>query len=485
MLNKTNFNSFLIFIRLFSIILSIIGVSMILPLLVAFFYKETSVISSFLIPFSVSLIFGITGLFSIKKTPFQLGTRTVFFFVSFSWIVISVFGAVPLYLSGFFPSFLDAFFESVSGFSTTGATVLAEIDSLPRSINLWRMEMHWLGGMGIIALTTAILPLLGTDGFQLVKAESTGPEKGKITPKMANTAKALWTIYLFLTILQTVLLLFCKMDFVDALGHAFSTLGTGGFSSKTASLQGFNSLSAEIVCTIFMFLAGVNFSLYYFLITKKFDQIKKNSELKAYAIIFFTVILLLTFTLIEFYGGFGKALRYASFQVASIMSTTGFATADFMAWPSSSQFLLFLLFLIGACSGSTAGGLKVIRVVILSKAAKVQMLKMLHPHGIFSVRINKENCRNDLVMNVAAFTFVYALLTLITTFIGTLGGLEVFQAFTASLSMLGNIGPAFGPFFDYGWIPSFVKFWYCFMMIAGRLEIYNLIIFFIADFWKK
>lgn len=473
-----------VFIRIFAIILSIIGTSFLLPVAVAFFYGEYSALLPFLIPMAASWIFGAAFYFSGKKVPVKLGTRAVFVFVSFAWIAISFFGAIPLYAGGWIGDFTSAVFEAVSGFTTTGATVLADVEILPRSVNLWRMEMHWLGGMGIIALTTAVLPLLGVGGFALVKAESTGPEKGKITPKMANTAKALWGIYLALTILQTVILMFCGMDFVDALSHTFSTLGTGGFSSKNASIGGFNSLSAEIVCTVFMFLAGVNFSLYFYAITRKFSELKNNSEFKAYISIFVTVIICLALSLVRYYGGFAKALRYASFQVASIMTTTGFVTADFLQWPSVSQFFIFLLFFIGGCSGSTAGSFKVIRWVILAKKARVEMLKMIHPHGVFTVRVNGSAGREDLVLNIASFVFVYFCLAFISTFAATLGGIPLFESFTASLSMLGNIGPAFGPFADYGWIPTFLKWIFSFMMIAGRLEIYNLIILFTKDFWK-
>ena len=473
-----------VFVRIFAIILSIIGTSFLLPVAVAFFYGEYSAILPFLIPMAASWIFGAAFYFPGKKTPVKLGTKSVFVFVSFAWIAISFFGAIPLYAGGWIKDFSSAVFEAVSGFTTTGATVLADVEILPRSVNLWRMEMHWLGGMGIIALTTAVLPLLGVGGFALVKAESTGPEKGKITPKMANTAKALWGIYLALTILQTVILMFCGMDFVDALSHTFSTLGTGGFSSKNASIGGFNSLSAEIVCTVFMFLAGVNFSLYFYAITRKFSELKNNSEFKAYISIFVTVIICLALSLVKYYGGFAKALRYASFQVASIMTTTGFVTADFLQWPSVSQFFIFILFFIGGCSGSTAGSFKVIRWVILAKKARVEMLKMIHPHGVFTVRVNGSAGREDLVLNIASFVFVYFCLAFISTFAATLGGIPLFESFTASLSMLGNIGPAFGPFADYGWIPTFLKWIFSFMMIAGRLEIYNLIILFTKDFWK-
>lgn len=474
-----------VFVRLFSIILAIVGTSFILPISVAIFNGETQVIMDFAIPMIVAWVLGLIFYFAGKRTPIKLGTRAVFSFVSIAWVAISFYGAIPLYMGDYLQSVADAVFEAVSGFSTTGATVFKDVEALPRSINLWRMEMHWLGGMGIIALTTAILPLLGVGGFQLVKAESTGPEKGKITPKMANTAKALWLIYISFTVLQTIMLMLVGMDFVDALGHSFSTLGTGGFSSKNASVGGFNNLAAEIVCTVFMFLAGVNFSLYFFILTKKVNEVKKNSELRAYTAIFAIIVFALSLSLIKIYGSFANALRYASFQVASIMSTTGFATADFMLWPPVGQFFIFILFFIGGSSGSTAGGFKVIRWVILAKKSGTQMQRMLHPHGVFTVRINGSAGREDLVLNIASFVFVYAVLTILSTFVGTLCGLEIFQAFTASLSMIGNIGPAFGPFADYGWISTPLKWWYCFVMIAGRLELYNLIIFFVRDFWKR
>lgn len=473
-----------VFIRIFSIILGIIGTSFLFPIGTALVLGEKEVIFPFLIPMFVSWILGIIFYFAGKRTPVKLGTRAVFVFVSFSWIAISIFGCIPLYAGGWIKNFTDAVFEAVSGFSTTGATVLKNLEILPRSVNLWRMEMHWLGGMGIIALTTAILPLLGVGSFQLVKAESTGPEKGKITPKMANTAKALWSIYIGLTLIQTLALMISGLDFIDSIGHAFSTLGTGGFSSKNASVGGFNNLAVEIICTIFMFLAGVNFSLYFYMITGKYREVKKNSELKAYISIFLIVVICLTLSLIKYYGGFGKALRYASFQVASIMSTTGFGTDDFMQWPSVAQFFIFILYFIGGCSGSTSGGFKVIRWVILGKKARTEVLRMLHPHGVFSIRVNGSAGREDLVLNIASFVFVYSVLTVVTTFVGCAGGLQLFESFTASLSMLGSVGPAFGPFADYGWIPPFLKWWYCFVMIAGRLEIYNLIILFTKDFWK-
>lgn len=479
---------FFIFARLIFIILAIVGLSLVFPILTALSCGELSVIPSFAAPLGVSVLIGAIFYFAGKKTKINFSIRNVFAFVALAWISISVFGSVPLLLSGVIPNFYDALFESVSGFSTTGATILSDVESLPRSINFWRCQMHWLGGMGIIALTVALLPLLGVGSFQLIKAESTGPEKGQITPKMANTAKTLWLLYVGFTVAHAIALKICGMDVIDSICHAFSTLGTGGFSSKNASIGAYNSLAIEIVCTVFMFLAGVNFSLYFYVITGKFDEVKKNSELKAYISLFLICIGMITLVLVPHYGSFAKALRYSSFQVASVMTTTGYATDDFTTWPNAAQFFIFLLFFTGGCSGSTSGGFKIIRWVVLKKQAKNEMLRMLHPHGVFTISLNDKPGRKDLVFNVAAFAFVYFMLVMISTMISTFCGLDIFTSFTASLSMTGSIGPAFGklnPSQNFGIIPPFLKYWYCFVMIAGRLELYNLIIFLFPDYWKK
>ena len=479
--------NFIKFFRLIFTILAIIGISFLFPIIVALVCHEYNVIPAFLVPMAISVGLGAFAVLKDKKYSFKFSTKDVFIFVALTWIAICFLGAVPLIMSGAIKNPVDAIFESVSGFTTTGSTILSEVESLPRSINLWRCEMHWLGGMGIIALTVALLPLLGVGGFNLIKAESTGPDKGKITPKMANTAEVLWFLYLALTIIHAVALKICGMDFIDSISYAFSTLGTGGFATRNASIASYNSLSIEIVCTVFMFLAGINFSLYFYAITKKFDEVKKNSELKGYVLIFCGTAILIAIFLIPYYGSFASALRYSFFQVGAIMTTSGYATADYLLWPSAAQFVLFVLFFIGGSAGSTSGGFKVIRWIILAKQAKNEMLRMLHPQGIFSVRINGKAGRKDLIYNVAAFTFVYFALVIVTTFFGSISGLDILTSFTASLSMVGNVGPAFGalgPTANYGFLHPALKLWYCFAMIAGRLEIYNLIIFFLPEYWK-
>ncbi|MDE5798935.1 MAG: TrkH family potassium uptake protein, partial [Treponemataceae bacterium] len=357
------------FLRIIFIILSIIGVSFVFPIGTAVACGEFAVLPSFVIPMLISFVLGAAAIFvKNEKRKFTISTRGVFVIVSGAWIAISFFGTIPLAASGYIPNFTNAFFESVSGFSTTGASVIVDLDVLPRSLNLWRCEMHWLGGMGVIALTVALLPLLGVGGFRLIKAETTGVDKGKITPKITTTAKTLWILYVSLTAAQTVLLCIAGMDFVSALSYSFSTLGTGGYSVTNAGFEGYSE-AVEIICTVFMILGGINFSLYFYAITGKWNEVRKNSELKAYAGILFVAMFGVTLILIPYYHSVVQALRFATFHVASIMTTTGFATADYTLWPQPAQFILFVLFFVGGSAGSTAGGFKVVRWLVLAKQA--------------------------------------------------------------------------------------------------------------------
>lgn len=478
----------LAFIKLIFLLLSIIAITMLLPTGVAFFYGESSVYSAFLIPILSCLVLGGIFLFFGRKVKAIFSIKFGFLAVAILWISASILGAMPFFLSGYIPSFTDAFFESVSGFTTTGATILSDVEHLPRSLNLWRAQMHWLGGMGIVALTVALMPILGVGGFQLIKAETTGPEKGKITPKITVTAKILWFIYLAFTIIQTILLVIAGMDFIDALSHTFSTLGTGGFSTRNSSLAYYNSPLIDWICIVFMFLAGINFSLYFRVLTGNIKDLFSNTELKAYFIIVFVSIFLVSIAIFPQYQNLAQTLRYAAFQVISIISTTGFANANYLEWIPGAQVVLFLLMFIGGCSGSTAGGIKVVRWVVLQKQAANEIKKMLHPHGVFTIQLNDRAGRKDVVYSVAAFFFIYFLMLTISTIITTFSGVDILTSFIASLSMLGNIGPGFGrvgPVDNYSFFSPFVKWWYCFTMLAGRLELYTMLIFFTPSFWKK
>lgn len=476
------------FLRIISILLAIIGVSYLVPISTALVFGEYSVILSFAIPMVSSIVFMLLMNLPFRKKKINLKTKTTFIIVAGCWIFVSLFGALPLFFSGAIPSFTDAFFESVSGFSTTGSTILSEIESLPRSINMWRCETHWLGGMGIVTLTVAILPLLGVGGFQLIKAETTGPEKGKVTARITTTAKVLWLIYFALTFTETIALRIAGMDWADAIMHSFSTLGTGGFSSRNSSIGSYNSAAIDIIITIFMFLAGINFSLFYYIIIGKFSDVKNNSEFKAYVGIVLIFAILLSFFIMPVYHNFGTSLRYSFFQVMAIITTSGYSTADFLTWPSAAQFLLFILFFIGGCSGSTGGGVKVVRWVILFKQIGNETKRMLHPHGVFTVRLNGRVGRKDIVLNVAAFMTVYLILIAVTTLFGCLAKLDLFTAFTGAVTMVGNVGPGFGqlgPSANFGFLPSFLKWIYCFSMLAGRLELYTMLIFFLPSYWEK
>ncbi|MCM1322354.1 MAG: TrkH family potassium uptake protein [Bacteroides sp.] len=476
------------FIRLHIMLLAIISVSMIIPLVCAIACNESAAAKAFALPFCVCFIAGIIFLIAGRKQKITLSARSGFAVVALCWITASFLGAVPFVLSGTIPSATDAFFESVSGFTTTGATVLSDVENLPRSINVWRTEMHWLGGMGIVALTVALFPVLGVGGFQLIKAETTGPEKGKITSKITDTAKILWFIYLGFTAVQTVFLMIAGMDFIDALSYSFSTLGTGGFATKNASIGAYNSAAVDWICTVFMLLAGVNFSLYYRLILGKGKELLHNTELKAYIGIVVTAVCIAAAAVLPQYKTLAQSLRYASFQVASFITTTGFSTADYAQWAPAAQMALFLLMFVGGCSGSTSGNIKVVRWVVLAKQMTNETNRMLHPHGVFSIRLNGRAGRKDIVYSVSAFIFLYLMLVLVTGIVAAFDGADLLTSFSTALTLVGNIGVGFGKTGSGGNFQVFsaaVKWWFCFAMIAGRLELYTMFVFFFPSFWKK
>ncbi|MDZ7852612.1 MAG: potassium transporter TrkG [Halomonas sp.] len=340
-----------------------------------------SLLRHFLIPIGVLAVAASGFLILTRSEQSDLSTRDGFFLVAASWVLVSLFGAVPLYTSGAIPQFVDAFFETMSGFTTTGASILTDIESLPRSMLFWRSLTHWLGGMGIIVLTVAIFPILGIGGLQLLKAEAPGPTVDKITPKVTETAKILWLTYFGLTAAETVLLLMGGMDLFDSLTHTFGTLATGGFSPKNTSVGFYASPFIHVVVTAFMVMAGVNFVMYYKLLTGRAIGILRDTELKSYLLIFAVGSLVVAFGLHRagVYQTFGTSLRFGAFQAASILTTTGYVTADYAAWPAVSQAMLFILMFIGGCSGSTGGGIKVVRVVTLLKQGFTEMRYLLHP----------------------------------------------------------------------------------------------------------
>lgn len=469
------------------IILSIVAGSFLIPAAVAVYLHEWAVLPAFLIPMAgigaiTLILFLIT-----KRQPIRLTVREGILLVSAAWIGAGLLGAVPFLLSGFVPQFSDALFESVSGFTTTGASVLQNIESYPMALRMWRTQMHWLGGMGIVALTVALFPLLGVGGFQLIKSETSGPDKGKVTAKITHTAKALWFIYLGLTVLQIVLLCSAGMPFLEAVCHSFSTLGTGGFSTQNTSIGYYQSAAIEIICTVFMLLAGVNFSLYFYLFTGKSEELFRNSELHTYIRIILFAGIGIALTIIPIYG-VATAFRHSFFHVASIITTTGFSTVNYCAWPAFAQAILFLLMFTGGCSGSTAGGMKIIRWIILRKQAFNEMQRLLHPHGVFSIQLNRRPGRKDIVYSVAGFIFVYFICLLITFLVAALSGVDILTGITAALTLVGNIGAAFGRIGsggDFSFFPYWAKILFSFSMLAGRLELYTIVILCVPAFYRR
>ncbi|VDB00100.1 Trk potassium uptake system protein TrkH [Olavius algarvensis spirochete endosymbiont] len=419
----------------------------------------------------------------------QLRTREGFLMVTASWIAVSAVGAIPFVLSGAITSYTDAFFETISGFTTTGASVLTAIETAPKSILFWRSLTHWLGGMGIVVLTVAILPFLGVGGVQLVRAESPGPTLDKIAPRITQTAKILWFLYLGFTVLETVLLMAGGMNLFDALTHTFGTLATGGFSTRDASVGAYNSGFIDWVIIAFMIIAGTNFALFYKLSRGNLRDIFRNTEFKTYVLVIISSVLIITLVLLKVYGDFGKSLRYAGFQAVSIITTTGFATADFDMWPMAAKGVLLLLMFVGGCSGSTGGGPKVIRVVTLVKLALKEMRYMSRPRGIFRVHINGEPIKKNFLYSVSGFFVLYLLcLLFVTVVVSIFGAGDITTAFSTALVTVGNIGPGFasiGPTMNYAFYPPFVKWVLSVAMLAGRLEVYTVLILLTPSFWRR
>jgi len=457
---------------------------------VALYYGEMDALSGFLV--STTLLIGFGALFLVQYKDVKsdnLSSKDGFLLVGLSWLAASVGGALPFIISGAIPSFTDAFFETISGFSTTGASILTNIEALPKSILFWRSMTHWLGGMGIIVLAVAILPLLGIGGMQLIKAEAPGPTVDKITPRIAETAKYLWYIYVLFTVLETILLMFGGMDLYNALTHTFGTVATGGFSTKNSSVSHFDSAYIDYVITIFMILAGVNFTLHFRLLTGRFSNVFKDSELKAYLGIIVVATVVITLSLYgDVYETLADSFRFASFQVATFITTTGYATADYEQWSSLAQVTLFTLMFVGGCSGSTGGGIKVIRLVTMLKQGLNEMKYLVHPRGVFVIRISGQTVKKDIVYAISGFFFLYIFLLLVVTAVVATCGTDVLTAFTTALATVGNIGPGFGmvgPTENYAFYPAYVKWFLSIAMIIGRLEIYTILVLFTPVFWRK
>lgn len=461
---------------------------MLIPFLVGVYYGDGDAMS-FLITIIIMAPIAFI-LCRIKNNNDGIYAKEGFLTVGVAWILISIVGAIPFVLSGAIPSIIDAFFETVSGFTTTGATVLTEIQSLPRGILFWRSFTHFIGGMGFLIFILSIIPSIGsTNTIHLLKAESPGPTPGKIVPKMKETAKILYIIYTVLTIIQTVLLMMAGMSFYDAIIHALGTAGTGGFSNMNTSVAAFNSPVVEWIITIFMLLFGINFALYFQLIKGNIKDFFKSEELRYYLLIVAVSILFITINIIDFNGGnIVKSVRDSSFQVASIITTTGYATVDFNLWPTLSKMILLMLMLVGAMAGSTGGGIKTIRFVIMFKAIKREINKIIHPRRIQSVKVEGQVVEEETISGVFLFMGAYVVISLIAIFIVALDGFDITTTVTSVITTMSNVGPGFemiGPIGNFSAFSPLSKIVLSFCMLAGRLEIYPMLILFSSSLWRK
>lgn len=478
-----------IVLHVLSVIMLIISLFIIFSTIVSLIYGETESALAFLKTIAIVIpLAGFVYLITKSDKNNVLGTREGFLLVSTSWVSASVAGALPFVFSGAIPSYTNAFFETMSGFTTTGASILTDIEGLSHGMLFWRSLTHWLGGMGIVVLTVALLPLLGIGGIQLLRAEAPGPSMDKITPKVTQTAKILWLIYVGFTVIEIVLLKIGGMSLFDASTHTFGTLATGGFSTKAASVGAFNSAYIHIVITVFMVLAGMNFNLFYKVISGNFKGFFKDTEMKVYIIIFLVITLLISIDLLGTYGSFGKSLQFASFQTASILTTTGYATTDFALWPEFSKNALFLVMFVGGCSGSTGGGIKIVRIVTLIKLAFNEMKQLVYPRGVFPLKMNGIMMKKEIVYPIAGFFFLYIFLLLAVSISVASGGYDILTSFTTALATLGNIGPGFGkigPALNYSFYPAYIKWILSLSMMLGRLEIYTVLILITPKLWKS
>lgn len=430
-------------------------------------------------------VFGWALTFRVNKS---VSKKEGYLVVSFSWILISIFGSLPFYFSGYFASFTDSFFETMSGFTTTGASILSDIESIPKGLLFWRSLTHWIGGMGIIVLSLAILPLLGIGGMQLFAAESPGPTFDKIHPKVKEIAKRLWAIYVLLTFLEVIVLMLGKMPFFDAICHAFATMATGGFSTQNASITNYSAF-IQYTIIFFMILAGTNFSLHYYFLSGKIKEVWKNEEFRLYLGIVFISSLIIGVGLV-FQAGMNTelAFRDALFQVVSIVTTTGFVTSNYLVWPPVFWLLLFLLFFVGGSAGSTGGGVKVTRILLLIKNSLLDLKRLVHPSAIIPVRLNNKPVPQNIVFVVISFFLIYITIFAFGSLVLVGMGVDFISAIGASASSLGNIGPALGsvgPIENYAHMPQMAKWFLSFLMLLGRLELFTVLIIFSPSFWRK
>lgn len=477
-----------IIIQVMGLLLLIEGVFLGISALVSLYYNQYD-FKALIITTIICFTIGISLRLLTQKADKNIGKREGYIIVSLVWVVFSIFGALPFVLSGAIPSFTDAFFETMSGFTTTGASILNDIESIPFGLLFWRSLTQWLGGMGIIVLSIAILPIFGIGGMQLFVAEVPGPTPDKLHPRIKETAKRLWVIYVLFTLAEVILLKIGGMNWFDAVNHSFTTMATGGYSTKQASIAHFNSPFIDYVITLFMFIAGTNFTLSYFALHLKFGKVFRNEEFRYYLgfVLLFTVAI--AFSLYHLQGfGIEKSFRDSIFQVVSIITTTGFATADYLQWSPFVIVMIFALMFFGGSAGSTGGSIKIVRVSLLLKNSYQELKRIIHPNAIIPVRMNGKSVSPAIISNILAFVVIYMLITIISTILISALGYDLQTSLGAVAATLGNIGPGIGlvgPIENYAHFPDIGKWFLSFLMLIGRLELFTVLILFSPAFWKK
>jgi trk system potassium uptake protein TrkH len=426
----------------------------------------------------------------LTRGDINLSRRDGFGIVTFGWISATIFGSLPYLLSGVIEHPVSAIFETMSGFTTTGASVLNDLENIPRGIHFWRALTHWFGGMGVLVLCVAILPFLGVGGMQIYRAEMPGPSKDRLTPRIATTAKLLWAVYALLTLVETVLLKYAGgMDWFDASCHAFGTLATGGFSTRSASAGAFDSAMVDTILTVFMFLAGINFSLHYYALTGKPGRYFKDPEFRFYSIFLLVSTLFITFNIwTHEFASFSRCFRDAAFTATSVITTTGFCTADFDQWPDASRLWLVVMMFVGGCAGSTGGGMKVVRVFIMLKKMIREMKLFMRPSAVIQMKLGGKPVEQEIISHIAAFFAIFMLIFAVGSFVMTFFTPNLETACTSVIATLGNIGPgldAVGATQNYSAIPAAGQGFLTCLMLLGRLELYTVLILFLPGFWKK
>jgi trk system potassium uptake protein TrkH len=481
---------FLVITRFNAILVFFLGLAMVPPLAVSLFYQDGSS-QAILISLAITCSAGLIAflLTTTQRTANQLSHRDGIAIVTLGWIMAGLFGMLPYLFSDVVPDITNAYFESVSGFTTTGASILNDIESLPKGILLWRSQTQWLGGMGIIVLSIAILPFLGVGGMQLYKAEIPSPVVDKLKPRISETAKALWKIYVLITALEIVLLSIGRMPLFEAFCHAFSTMPTGGFSPKNASIAHYGSAYFDAVIIVFMLLAGINFSLHYRLINGERKIFGSDPECRVFLLLVVFFILLVTWDIYgRIFTSLTGAFRHAAFQVSSIITTTGFVTADYDQWPALSKLLLVACMFLGAMAGSTGGGLKTMRVMLLIRHGYREIFRIIHPHAVTTVKLSGRPVPPEILSSIWGFFILYIALFLAASLAMASLGLDFVSALASVAASIGNIGPGLGlvgPVKNYFGVPLIGKWILIFCMLLGRLEIYTVIVLLTPEFWRK